>query len=130
MAEKERIQRLNNLLVEKLESFDSSINVYADSISEDEQNSTGMKYFLYSTGDFGNPEGDSVKYTMVQSVFVTFVSVERPFIDGDIFDIIKLIRSANHAVIQVEKNHGQIEKQDMYVDVIVVECRRLIKIGC
>lgn len=130
MDAKQRLNKMNQMLVTKLDEFDKDIAVYADALSEDEQNASGMKYLIYSTGDFSNPEGSGLNYTMMQTVFVTFVSVERPFIDGDVLDLIKLIKAANHSVIAVEKDHRQIDKQDSYADIVVLECKRVIKIGC
>lgn len=126
----ERIQKQNEQLVNKLEAFGEGFKVFADSIGEQEQDEEGFNYFLYSTGDFSAPEGDSIQYQMTQSVYVVFTSENRDFIDGDILKIIKLIRSAKLAVTLVEKDHRQLDKQDRYVDVVVFECKRVVKIGC
>ncbi|TWW13170.1 hypothetical protein LABALGNA3A7_09760 [Dellaglioa algida] len=130
MAAKEQLEKSNKFIIQKLSKFDENIKVYADSIAEDEQDIAGMNYLLFSTSDFSNPESDSIAYSMTQNIYVTFVSEKRPFIDGDIIDIIRLLRESNLVVTLVEKDHRQLEKQDRYVDIVVFECRRLVKIGC
>ena len=124
---KEYLKKVNGLLVKKLESFDDSIPVFADGLSESEVQEYGYNYILYATGNFNRPDDMNDDYSMNQQVYITFVSQNRNFLDGDILELIKLITSAKHKVRLVEKDTREVEKQDNDVDIIVFTCDRLVK---
>lgn len=129
---KQRLVKLNELLVTKLMTFDgrNDYPVFGNSISKDEQQQIGMNYMIYSTGDFTKAPDQDDDYTFNQAVYVTYVSENRGFLDGDILDIMSLIKSANHKVTNVTKENRQLENQDRYIDIAIFECSRLVKVGC
>lgn len=130
--QKQRLVKLNELLVTKLMTFDSRTDypVFGNSISKKEQQEVGMNYMIYSTGDFNKAPDQNDDYTYNQTVYVTYVSENREFLDGDILDIMSLIKSANHKVVSATKENRQLENQDRYIDITIFECSRLVKVGC
>jgi len=104
--------------------------VFGGAVSKSEQQKIGMNYMMYTTGDFTKAPDQQDDYSYNQAVYVTYISENRDFLDGDIIDIMKLIKSANHNVIDVTKENRQLESQDRYIDITIFECSRLVKVGC
>lgn len=129
MDQKTRLKKLNELLAQKLATFEQT-PVFANSISESELDEVAYNYIIYTTGDFERPSEPSDDYTMNQTVYVTWVSENRGFIDGDVLELAKLIKLARHDLVRITKEHQQLANQDRYLDIVVFECTRLIKVDC
>ncbi|MDF2605902.1 MAG: hypothetical protein K0S34_92 [Bacillales bacterium] len=120
---KERIQKLNRLLVESLETT-FGVNVYQDQVSEDEE--ANYHYFIFETGGFVPTQTD---YTLNQEVLVRYYSENRDDLDERTLDIISVLKNAGYSFLRSQKSSIQKGETDSYVDEIELYFNRALKYG-
>ena len=122
---KERLRKMNSLLVTKLEeSF--GISVYQDSVSEDEEE--GFHYFIFETGGFR--KGNSSNFSLTQDVLVRYYSENRDDLDERTLDIISVLEGIGYVFNNSNKVGIQIGDTDAYIDEIEINLTRAVKYGC
>lgn len=122
---KERLRKMNNLLVSKLEeSF--GVSVYQDSVSEDEEE--GYHYFIFETGGF--TKSNTSNSTLIQDVLVRYYSENRDDLDERVLDIISLLEGIGYFFKNSIKEGIQIGDTDAYIDGIEINLTRNVKYGC
>lgn len=121
---KERLKKLNKLLVFKLEET-FGVNVYQDQVAEDEEQD--YHYFIFETGGFERTESN---FTLSQTVLVRYYSENRDDLDEVMLDIISTLESIGNTFMRSSKSAIQKGETDSYVDEIEVYMTRKVKHGC
>lgn len=120
---KERLKRLNHLLVTKLnEAF--AVKVYQDNVSEDEEET--YHYFIFETGGFSKGEG---KFALKQEVLIRYYSENRDDLDERTLDIVAVLEANGYIFDRSIKTAIQKGDTDSYVDEIELYFIRLVKYG-
>nr|WP_231619663.1 hypothetical protein [Fictibacillus sp. 5RED26] len=120
---KERLKKLNNLLVTSLEAA-FNVTVYQDQVSEDEE--TDYHYFIYETGGF-TKKAEQNKSLLVQDVTLRYYSENRDDLDEVTIDIITLLERNGHIFKNSLKAAIQKGDTDSYVDEIELNFTRAFK---
>lgn len=120
---KERLRKLNSLLVTKLEG-NFSVNVYQDEVSEDEESS--YHYFIFETGGYTK----AGNHALNQDVLVRYYSENRDDLDERMLDIITVLESINYNFQSSTKTAIQKGDMDEYVDEVEIQLTRSVKYGC
>lgn len=120
---KQRLRKLNNLLVSKLEET-FSVKVYQDSVSEDEEE--GYHYFIFETGGFQSSGAD---YSLKQNVLVRYYSENLDDLDERTLDIITVLKGVGYKFQNTNKTAIQKGDTDSYVDEIEFQFTRDVKYG-
>ncbi|MEC1778403.1 hypothetical protein [Schinkia azotoformans] len=120
---KERLRKMNNLLVSKLEET-FNVNVYQDYVSEDEEK--GYHYFIFETGGFTSTSKD---YTLTQDVLVRYYSENLDDLDERALDVISVIKDIGYTFENTNKTAIQKGDTDAYIDEIEFYFKRVVKYG-
>lgn len=131
MANKERIQRMNTFLVEKIEDL-SKLQVFEDAISEQtlkeiQESTGGRNYFIYETGGFRKGQQ---KNQMNQIILLRFYSEKRDDLDEFSLDLIDALEGNLYEFQYSNKTAYRISKEDNYVDEIEFYFIRKFINGC
>lgn len=104
--------------------------VYQDFLSEDEKNELGdsYDYFIFEEDELSIVDKD--KYTIGQSVYITFYSENREYLTGDQLDVIALLHESLFRFTGTDVNHLKLDNQDRYVDQVVFQFQRIVRSGC
>lgn len=123
---KQHLNKLNDRLITSLEST-FKLNVYQDSFSDSEQ----LEYhaFVFETGGFSRPNEENKK-SLIQPVYVRYLSENRDDLDERMLDIVSLIESAGYIFQSSEKTAIQKGETDSYIDEIMFTFNRVVKYGC
>jgi hypothetical protein len=120
---KERLKKLNSLLVTSLESA-FNVTVYQDQVSEDEE--TDYHYFIFETGGF-TKNAEQNKNLLVQDVTVRYYSENRDDLDEVTIDIITTLERSGYIFKNSVKTAIQKGDTDSYVDEIELNFVRALK---
>lgn len=127
---KRRLQKLDNVLIESLESL-LEVKVFQDSISEDElkEDLNGIYHFvIFETG--GMRRADNVKFTLIQDVLVRYYAENLDNLDEIQIDVISTLEKKGYYFINSTKGFMQKGKEDAYVDGIEFNFTRSLKYVC
>lgn len=125
-------QRLSKQTITKMNLVANyfKLPVYQDFLSEDEKNELGdsYDYFIFEEDELSIVDKD--KYTIGQSVYITFYSENREYLTGDQLDVIALLHESLFRFTGTDVNHLKLDNQDRYVDQVVFQFQRIVRSGC
>lgn len=126
--EKEK-QRLAVQIKKIKESLEGNFNLplFQDAVAEDEL-PENFNYFILETGEI--EVINEPKYSVNQTIYITFYSENREDLTGDALDIISLIQTSNMRFRRTDLNHLKLENQDRYIDQLSFTFARILKSGC
>lgn len=126
--EKEK-QRLADQIKKIKESLEDNFNLplFQDAVAEDEL-PENFNYFILETGEI--EVINEPKYSVNQTIYITFYSENREDLTGDALDIISLIQTSAIRFQRTDLNHLKLENQDRYIDQLSFTFARLLKSGC
>jgi len=108
-----------------------NVPFYEDEIAEDEEKKfVKGKYlaFVLSMGDFSPNENESV---LSQDVFIDYYSENRDDVDEMILDIIATMKKVKtFKFVSAEKVRARVKDTKRFIDVVSIEFRRSLKVGC
>ncbi|HGF7734882.1 TPA: hypothetical protein QFP72_002126 [Enterococcus faecium] len=124
--EKERLNKQISAIKTSLEEH-FKLKLFQDSVGEDEL-PDDFNYFILETGEIEMIT--EPKYSVGQTLYLTFYSENREDLTGDSLDIISLIQNRSIRFQRMDSNHLKLENQDRYIDQLVFTFRRLLKSDC
>ncbi len=129
--EKKRLTNQTIAIKKKLEDH-FKLKVVQDFLSKDEKDELGdsYNYFIIEEDGFDAPMGDNGKYSVSQSVYVTFYSEGRESLTGDQLDVLSLLHSSTFKFNGTEVNHLKLDNQDRFIDQVIFSFKRIIRSGC
>lgn len=118
-------------LVNEIKMAFPNVPFYEDEIAEDEEKKfVKGKYlaFVLSMGDFSPNENESV---LSQDVFIDYYSENRDDVDEMILDIIATMKKVKtFKFVSAEKVRARVKDTKRFIDVVSIEFRRSLKVGC
>lgn len=120
------IEKFNSKLVQHLESFFHTEEVYQDSVQEDEANLSTINHVVFETGGFVET-GASV-YT--QDVTVYYFSENREDLDVLQVEFMKSLSKTGHTCKKTLKDKMRKKDTEFFVDVLTFELTRNVKHVC
>lgn len=129
--EKKRLTTQTITIKKKLEDH-FKLKVVQDFLSKDEKDELGdsYNYFIIEEDGFDTPTGENGKYSVSQSVYVTFYSEGRESLTGDQLDVLTLLHSPTFKFNGTEVNHLKLDNQDRFIDQVIFSFKRIIRSGC
>ncbi len=124
---KEYLEKLNDMLFSSLKEAVPGVNIYQDSISEDEEDLKKIHHFIFETGGFTKPETSG---SLRQEVTVIYHSEGLENLDGIALDIIAKMEANKHTFIDSTKQSYSKGETDSYIDEMTFRFFRLVKYGC
>lgn len=127
---KARIDKLNELLVQRLET-NVGVKVFQDSVSEDEFNNelNGIyHYIIFETG--GMRRAEEKNFTLIQDVLVRFYGEGVGDVDYAQLDIITTLEACGYVFDSSDKSVIKKGKEDAYVDELELNFTRSFKYVC
>ncbi|EOO36943.1 hypothetical protein IIU_01546 [Bacillus cereus VD133] len=126
MTLNELIEKFNSKLVQHLESFFHTAEVYQDSVQEDEANLSIINHVVFETGGFVKA-GASV-YT--QDVTVYYFSENREDLDALQVEFMNSLNQTGHTCNKSLKDKMRKKDTEFFVDVLTFELTRNVKYVC
>lgn len=129
--EKKRLTTQTITIKKKLEDH-FKLKVVQDFLSKDEKDELGdsYNYFIIEEDGFDTPTDENGKYSVSQSVYVTFYSEGRENLTGDQLDVLTLLHSPTFKFNGTEVNHLKLDNQDRFIDQVIFSFKRIIRSGC
>lgn len=128
---KEKLKRQIEQLIEKLEAF--GLDVFENDIAEDEEaelkkQKKGFNFFVFETGDITKIDDSK---TVSQDVIVYYYSENEVELDEKVVDIITALSAITNLHFKNSvKQRLRKKETDQYVDLVVFNFTRAIKLGC
>ncbi|MGR5966933.1 hypothetical protein ACT7DB_33265 [Bacillus cereus] len=123
----ERIEKLNNKLVEQLQSFfGKEVEVYQDAVEEDETNLSRINHVVFETLGFERVS----HFTLRQHVNVYYFSENREDLDLLQIQFMNGLDGTGHTCDRTEKGTMQKKETGQFVDVLTFELKRTVKYVC
>ncbi|BAR81507.1 gp8 protein [Bacillus thuringiensis serovar tolworthi] len=120
------IEKFNSRLVEHLESFFHTKEVYQDSVQEDEANLSTINHVVFETGGFVRT-GASV---LTQDVTVYYFSENREDLDVLQVEFMNSLSKTGHICNKSLKDKMRKKDTEFFVDVLTFELTRNVKHVC
>lgn len=120
------IEKFNSRLVEHLESFFHTKEVYQDSVQEDEANLSTINHVVFETGGFVRT-GASV---LTQDVTVYYFSENREDLDVLQVEFMNSLNKTGHICNKSLKDKMRKKDTEFFVDVLTFELTRNVKHVC
>ena len=124
---KEYLEKLNDMLFSSLKEAVPGVNIYQDSVSEDEEDLKKIHHFIFETGGFTKPETIG---SLSQDVTVYYFSEGRDDLDSVALDIISKMEDNKHVFVRSTKEGYPKGEADNYVDQLTFTFSRKVKYGC
>ncbi|GGE64429.1 hypothetical protein [Priestia taiwanensis] len=118
---KERLRKMNTLLVEKLEGTFKA-KVYQNRVSKHEEGN--YPYFIVEAAGFERKENSSLLY---QPILIRYYSESRNDLDEMLLDIISLLEGSKYSFVHSTKKSIPKDGVDGYVDELLVTMTRSVK---
>jgi hypothetical protein len=118
---KERLRKMNKMLVEKLEGFFKA-RVYQNRVSKNDEGK--YPYFIVETGGFERKENS---FLLKQTVPIRYYSENRDDLDEMLLDLISTLEGMKYSFVRSTKKSIPKDGVDGYVDELLVHVTRSIK---
>ncbi|MED1382069.1 hypothetical protein ACQKFK_15165 [Bacillus mycoides] len=123
----ERIKKLNDKLVERLESFfGKGVEVFQDEVNEDETDLSRINHVVFETLGFKRVN----HYTLQQVVNVYYFSENREDLDLLQVQFMNALDGTGHTCDSTDKGTMQKKNTKQFVDVLTFELTRMVKNVC
>ncbi|PEQ64549.1 hypothetical protein [Bacillus thuringiensis] len=126
MSLNDLIEKFNSKLVQHLESFFHTVEVYQDSVQEDEANLSIINHVVFETGGFVRAGASA----FTQDVTVYYFSENREDLDVLQVEFMSSLSKTGHTCNKSLKEKMRKKDTEFFVDVLTFELTRNVKYAC